>query len=112
MAENDKREERAEPWRINAIWITLAVFGAAIFNLAWEKPGLGGLMVIPAFILIVSARNSSLRWSFRLGFLTGMLIFGTQLAWFWKIFGAAAICLWAVLSFFTGSFVLMLNLLN
>ena len=47
--------------------------------------------------------------SFRFGFLAGMVVFALQLAWFWNIFGPVAICLWAVLSFFTGAFVLLLH---
>jgi apolipoprotein N-acyltransferase len=112
MVQSEKTAKNGESWGRRAIWLCLALLSAAIFHVAWEEPALGGLMVIPAFIFIVLARNSSLRWSFRLGFLTGMLVFGVQLAWFLKIFGAVAICLWAVLSFFTALFVLMLKLWN
>jgi apolipoprotein N-acyltransferase len=53
---------------------------------------------------------SALRIGFRFGFLAGLLVFAPHLFWFWKIFGPAAVCLWAVLAFFTGLFVLTLAL--
>jgi apolipoprotein N-acyltransferase len=50
------------------------------------------------------------RAGFRFGFLVGIATFAPHLAWFWEIFGPAAICLWAVLAFFTGLFVLTVSL--
>src|SRR5688500_6532519 len=83
---------------------------AVAFQLAWTFPALNALVLVYAWALMRISEAPTAPGSFRFGFLTGMLVFAPQLAWFWNIFGPAAICLWAVLSFFTGAFVLSLHL--
>ncbi len=78
--------------------------------MAFEFALLSGFVVIYAFLLICLRQVASSKLAFRFGFLTGFLVFAPQLAWFWRIFGAASLCLWAVLSAFTGVFVLLLHL--
>jgi apolipoprotein N-acyltransferase len=90
--------------------IGASLLAAVLFQGAFEFPALNFLVLPFAYLLISLARAGSARVAFRLGFLTGLLIFAPQLAWFWRIFGFAAVCLWAVLSFFTGLFVLGLHL--
>jgi apolipoprotein N-acyltransferase len=90
--------------------LILATSAALAFQIAWEFPNLVALILLFPLCLITLSKTATLRASFRFGFLTGMLMFGPQLAWFWNIFGAVSICLWAVLSFYTGLFVLLLRL--
>src|SRR5215510_6569350 len=93
----------ARPQRIpTSRAIGLAFLSAAMFHVAFEIPLLNCLVLLYAFFLITLSRVDSHRLAFRLGFLAGILVFAPQLAWFWRIFGFASFCLWAVLSFFTG----------
>ncbi|HEV8543149.1 MAG TPA: nitrilase-related carbon-nitrogen hydrolase [Verrucomicrobiae bacterium] len=87
----------------------LALLASAFFQLSFEFPKLNCFILLYACSLIILSRVSSARLAFRFGFLAGFLVFAPQLAWFWKIFGPAALCLWAVLSFFTGAFVATLH---
>ena len=77
---------------------------AAAFHLAWAVPALNVLAILYAGALIQISAARTPRLSFRFGFIAGFLIFAPQLAWFWTIFSWVAICLWALLSFFTGAF--------
>ncbi|MEI2723660.1 MAG: hypothetical protein V9H26_08990 [Verrucomicrobiota bacterium] len=51
------------------------------------------------------ARLRTTRQSFYTGLLAGLLCFGPQLGFFWRIFGPAAIALWTVLAFWIALFV-------
>ena len=55
--------------------------------------------------LVQLARLRTTRQSFYTGLLTGLLCYGPQLAFFWNIFGPAAIALWAVLAVWLALFV-------
>lgn len=93
-------------------WLQLlaaVLMGAISFHLAWIFPVLNALALVYAGALIYLTESGSRARSFRLGFLAGFLVFAPQLAWFSTIFGLAAVCLWAVLSFSTGLFVLLLR---
>ena len=87
----------------------LAVIAAGAFHLAWAGPNLGALSLVYAWALIRISGAARPALSFRFGFLAGFLVFAPQLAWFWNIFGAVALSLWAVLSFFTGLFTVLLH---
>lgn len=93
-------------WRNSVVYCLIA---AGAFHLAWTFPALNALALVYAWSLIRLAEDSSKPNSFRFGFLAGFLVFAPQLAWFWNIFGIVSLCLWAVLSFFIGIFVLLLN---
>ena len=84
------------------------VIAALAFHLAWAFPRLNALILIYATALLHLSAAPSARVSFRLGLLTGVLIFAPLLSWFWRIFGPTAIGLWLVLSFFTAAYVLIL----
>jgi apolipoprotein N-acyltransferase len=86
-----------------------ALLAAAFFHLAFEIPTLNCAVLLYAFFLIELSKAATARVAFRLGFLAGLLVYPPQLAWFWRIFGPAAICLWAILSFYTGLFVLLVH---
>ena len=55
--------------------------------------------------LVQFARMRTTRLAFYAGLLTGLACFAPQLGFFWNIFGAAAIALWAVLAFWIALFV-------
>jgi apolipoprotein N-acyltransferase len=87
-----------------------ALAAAGAFHLAWSFPSASAFIVVYAWGLLKLSEANSTAQSFRFGFLGGFLVFAPQLTWFWAIFGPAAICLWAVLSFFTALFVALLHL--
>jgi hypothetical protein len=87
----------------------LLVFGAAAcFHAAYTpaNPGPLALFIVGYVICLVQlARLRTTRQSFYIGVLTGLLCFGPQLGFFWRIFGPAAIALWLVLAFWLALFV-------
>jgi apolipoprotein N-acyltransferase len=85
--------------------LLLAGTGAAAFHAAFAIPALSCLIIIYAYSLVALGGAPTGRLSFRLGLALGFLTFSPHLFWFWNIFGPVAICLWTVLSFFTGIFV-------
>lgn len=100
------REDWAN-WRRSIYWAAIA---AVAYHLSWTFPASNALVLIYAWALLRLADDCSAGRSFRFGFLAGFLVFAPQLAWFWNIFGAFAVCLWTALSFFTGLFVAMLQM--
>jgi apolipoprotein N-acyltransferase len=93
-------------WKKALLWIVL---GTGSFHIAWEFPRFNALVFVYAVALIELASLANARVAFRFGFLLGLSVFAPHLAWFWNIFGAVSICLWALLSFFTGLFVFVLK---
>ena len=89
--------------------LIFALLAAVSFQIAFEIPALNFLVLLYSFSLVTLSNGHSLRVAFRLGFLSGLLVAAPQFAWFWHIFGFASVCLWAVLSFFTGLFVLAVH---
>jgi len=62
-------------------------------------------MLFYLYALLQLTRVGSTRAAFYAGFAAGMLIAALQLAFFWRIFSAAAVTLWAVYAFWIGLFV-------
>jgi apolipoprotein N-acyltransferase len=92
------------------LWLLFAAaLAAGFFHLAFEIPALNCAVLLYAFLLIELSKAARASVAFRLGFLAGLLVHAPQLTWFWTIFGPAAICLWAILSFYTGLFVLLVH---
>ncbi len=89
--------------------LTCSLLASLSFHAAWLFPPLAGLMLLYAVFLIQISAHPSARIAFRLGFLTGLLVFAPHLAWFWNIFGPVSLCLWSILAFFTSAFVLLLH---
>ena len=87
----------------------LLILGATVcFHIAYTpaKPGLLALFIIGYVACLVQlARLRTTRQSFYAGLVTGLLCVGPQLECFWRIFGPAAIPLWAVLALWTAFFV-------
>ncbi len=83
----------------------LNVAGAVLcFHAAYLAP-LGFLICGYVACLVQLARLQSGRVAFYCGLFTGLLCYAPQLTFFYGLFGAAAIVLWAILAFWTGLFV-------
>jgi apolipoprotein N-acyltransferase len=98
--------EAPKPQRLSwAQGLGLVGATALSFHISYAVPSLSCLVVVYAYCLTALSGLPTARACFRYGFLAGLLTFGPQLFWFWQIFGPTAICLWAVLSFFSGCYV-------
>ncbi len=92
-------------WRKAALLVLAA---AACFNAAYTPahPGPLALFIVGYVVCLVQlARMRTTRLVFYAGLVTGLACFGPQLAFFWTIFGPAAIALWTVLAFWIALFV-------
>jgi apolipoprotein N-acyltransferase len=86
----------------------LVLVATGYFHAAYTPahPGPLALLIIGYVMCLVQlAQLRTTRRAFYTGLLTGLLCFGPQLAFFWTIFGPAAIALWAVLAFWIALFV-------
>ncbi|MBL9140603.1 MAG: hypothetical protein JNK53_01945 [Phycisphaerae bacterium] len=85
----------------------LVAVAAGTFHAAYEIPW--GAPIILAFFVCVN-RLAALRTSahaLRVGWVLGLLMYAPQLAFFWSIFGAAAIGLWLVLACWLGLYLVV-----
>jgi apolipoprotein N-acyltransferase len=86
----------------------LVLVAAGCFHAAYTPAQSGPLaLLIVGYVvcLVQLARMRTTRLAFYMGLLTGLACFGPQLAFFWTIFGPAAIALWVVLAFWIALFV-------
>lgn len=86
----------------------LVLIAAACFHAAYTPahPGPLALLIIGYVVCLVQlARLRTTRLAFYTGLLTGLACYAPQLAFFWGIFGPAAIPLWMVLAFWLALFV-------
>jgi apolipoprotein N-acyltransferase len=79
------------------------------FHLAYAFSAFSFLMVVFLFALFELARVGSGRRALAIGLLTGLLVYGPQLAFFWTLFGPGAVTLWLVLAFWLGGFLVLLR---
>ena len=79
--------------------VGLSLGAAVAFTLAYSIPWGGFLMAGFLGCLFALVKFGSSRQAFYLGLMVGMLIYPAQLFWFHRLFGAAAIVLWLILSF-------------
>lgn len=87
---------------------TLYSIGAIIsFHLAYTFSQCSFLIAVYLFCLFRLANLNTSRKAFYIGFGIGMATFAPQLGFFWNIFNAAAVALWAVLAFWIGLFLLI-----
>lgn len=82
-------------------WLLLSCLS---FILANRFPLLAPLLLLYLLGLCQLTRIVPVRLAFYLGLFVGMVTFGSQLTFFWHIFGPAAILLWLVLAFWIGAF--------
>jgi len=86
----------------------LVLGAAACFHAAYTPahPGPLALLIVGYVVCLVQlARMRATRLAFYTGLLTGLACFGPQLAFFWTIFGPAAVALWTILAFWIALFV-------
>lgn len=85
----------------------LVAAATASFHAAHEVPW--GAPLILVFFVCVNrlARVRSATHALRVGWLLGLLMYAPQLAFFWGIFGAAAIGLWLVLACWLGLYLVV-----
>ena len=94
-------------WMKSLLWLA---FAAGCFHLAYASihfPAAGLLIFGYAFALVRLAGQPTVRRAFYFGLVTGYLCYAPQLAFFWRIFGPAAIVLWLVVAFWIGLFTAM-----
>ncbi len=78
------------------------------FHVAFSTPA--GFFIIGFVACVMQlARLPTARQAFYAGVVTGFLCYGPQLSFFWTIFGTMALTLWAVLAFWLGVFVALLQ---
>jgi apolipoprotein N-acyltransferase len=99
-------EAQAKPtsWGKSFLWSALAV---ACFNAAYTSikfPVLGLFIFGYAYGLVQLTDQPTVRRAFYFGLATGFLCAASQLFFFWKIFGPAAIVLWLIFAFWIGLF--------
>lgn len=92
------------PFPLALLWALAAIL---CFHLSYEISWLSGLIVVFLFSLVPLARLGTNRKAFYVALAVGFAIYAPQLAFFWTIFGAAAIALWAVLAFWLALFLLL-----
>ena len=88
----------------------IASYGAGAvlaFHLAYCFPSAAVLMIGYLFCVMQLARAATRRQAYYSGLIVGVLCFGPQLAFFWRIFGPGALALYYVLAFWTALFVVM-----
>jgi apolipoprotein N-acyltransferase len=87
------------------IQFALVLMAAVSFHLAFSSPLLAPLIVVYLGCLVELTRAHSARLAFYSGLAIGFLVFAPKLAFFYTIFGPAAVPLWLVLAFWHALFV-------
>lgn len=88
------------------VWVGVSFVS---FRVANAEPALRPLMLFYVFGMCRLAWRVSVREGFYFGVFAGFLCFASELTFFWRIFGPAAIVLWLVLAFWSGSSVGLLS---
>lgn len=84
-----------------------ALTGVAAFHAAYLLPGCQCLIAVFLYCLFRLASVATARLAFYFGMAIGFASYASHLAFFTKIFGAAAISLWCILSVWLGLFVVI-----
>ena len=87
-----------------AVWAIVAVVA---FHLAYELAALSCLIGLYVFALVQLSRAATPVRAFLAGWLTGLLVFGPQLAFMFGVFGEFGVVLWLIGSFWIGLFVVL-----
>jgi apolipoprotein N-acyltransferase len=89
--------------------VPLAFLTAVAFHVAFTYPAWSWLVLAFLGGLFALRRLGTARRAFYAGLAVGLGIYGPQLAFFWRMFGPAAIALWLVAAFWLGAFVLLMH---
>jgi apolipoprotein N-acyltransferase len=88
-------------WRGRLAWMGI---GTASFHLAYVAPPCAFLIGVYVFALFQLSRQRTRFQTMNTAWLLTFLVYAPHLAFFWRIFGPAAIALWLVLGFWLGLF--------
>ena len=97
---------RALDWRGLLLWLLTA---SACFHLAYLYPPCAFLIGVYLFALLQLSRHRGRLGAMNSGWALGFLVCAPHLAFFWTLFGPAAIALWMVLGFWLGLFLALLR---
>lgn len=84
--------------------VLLLIASAVAYALAFPPFGWWPLALLSLGVLIGVFHDIKPAHGFRLGFLWGMVAFGTGLSWLWNLFGVFSLALWAILSVYPAVF--------
>jgi apolipoprotein N-acyltransferase len=87
--------------------IPVALVAVASFHAAYEFPRFSYLIVVYVFCLFRLAHLQTRKQAWYIGLGIGFAVFAPQLAFFWKLFGPAALGLWYVLAFWIALFLVI-----
>ncbi len=87
--------------------VVLMTIAVLCFHLAYQFPPLAFLLFVSLACLFPLVHTKTPRIAFYTGLVLGILLYAPQLAFFWNIFGVAAIGLWILLSVWMGIFFLL-----
>lgn len=84
--------------------VLLLIASAVAYALAFPPFGWWPLALLSLGVLVGLLHDTMPAHGFRLGFLWGMVAFGTGLSWLWNLFGVFSLALWAILSVYPAVF--------
>lgn len=90
-------------------FVALAALAVGAFHVGFLFPAWSWLVLVWLGALFALRRLPCGRWAFYTGLAIGAGMYAPQLAFFWRIFGPAAVALWLVLAFWLGLFLLTLH---
>ena len=94
------------------VQIGLVLLSAAALPLCFAPFGWWPLVLAVLLLLFLATSNTTPRRAFYLGMVHGTVGYGATLYWFFYIFAAAAIPLFAIMALFTALFCLLFNFLT
>src|SRR2546423_13680675 len=94
-------------WRGRILWLLVA---AISFHLAYLFPPCAFLIAVYCFALWKLSWQRTRFQAMNTGWALAFLVYAPHLAFFWRIFGPAAIGLWLLLGFWVGLFVALVRL--
>lgn len=91
------------------VQLVLVLLSAAVQALCFPPFGMWPFVLLVFPLLFLATTNTTLSRAWYLGLLQGTLGYAFTLYWFFHIFGAAAVVLWALLALFTAICCLLFN---
>jgi len=93
-------------WRGRIFWLLVGAIG---FHVAYLFPACAFLIAVYCFALWKLSWQRSRFQAMNTGWALAFLVYAPHLAFFWRIFGAAAIGLWLLLGFWLGLFLALVR---
>ena len=95
-----------------SLQLVLVLLSAAILPLCFPPFGWWPLVLLTFPPLLLATTHTTVRRAFYLGLLQGTIGYGATLYWLFRIFGTAAIPLFAILALFTAAFCVLDNFIT